>query len=558
MATTELATRGERISEEEIIVIQNGDKPKALKRSTSILPWRVVWGRFETVGFVMGPLSFLIFCFVELDEEYPEAKYCLAITLWCMFWWVCEVIPLSVTSFLPIVLFPLAGVVKGKSTAGVYLNHISFLFLGAFTVDIAIEKVMVHKRVALKFLLMFGLQPGRVIAAFIIIAGTISMFCSNTSSTIMLLPVALGIVESAGSQMGEKGREILEKAILLAVAHGATAGGISTTIGTPPNGVFFGQIEKFYPEAPTIEFHKWFGFGFPIFVVMAIFLWCLLMIKYGRHVKVELDPQFLRNELKEMGPMARDEWIVALVLLLQVTLWVIRPYAFGPFIGVCSKGEYGSEDSCEANDGSWTPYVDDGTVACLSACLLFLIPSDKFYIKKGDVEVQQMILDNKDFLKLPWDIIILFGAGFAIADGFKKSGLSDIVGQKLGNFVSLGNYGMVQMISIVVVMLTELTSNTATASIIIPTVLSVANDKQIHPYLLSLPVTISCSMAWMTPIATPPNMVIFVTGKIKFTEMMKTGIWLNIASIVLIPLAIFSTGTILGDLNEFPSWAVTD
>jgi len=197
-------------------------------------------------------------------------------------------------------------------------------------------------------------------------------------------------------------------------------------------------------------------------------------------------------------------------------------------------------------------------VACLSACILFLIPSDKFFTKVGDVEKPQMILNNKDFLKLPWDIIILFGAGFAIADGFKKSGLSDIVGQELGNFVSLGNYGMVQMIAVVVVLLTELTSNTATASIIIPTVLSVANDKHIHPFLMALPVTVGCSMAWMTPIATPPNMVIFVTGKITFTEMMKTGVWLNIASMVVIPLAIFSTATVFGDLNEFPSWAVTD
>jgi len=543
------------------MALHDGDQEESMeivKRSPSMLPWDGVWGLWETFGFVMGPLSFIIFCCVELDKEFPKANYCLAITLWCMFWWVCEVIPLSVTSFLPIILFPLAGVVRGKSIANVYLNNVSFLFLGAFTVDIAIEKVMVHKRVALNFLLMFGLKPGRVIAAFILLAGTISMFCSNTSSTIMLLPVALGIVESASSQLDQKAKEILEKAILLAVAHGATAGGISTTIGTPPNGVFFGNIEEFYPESPTIEFQKWFAFGFPIFLVMATFLWCLLMVKYGRHLTVELDSKFLRKELKDMGPMARDEWVTALVLLLQVTLWVIRPYAFSPFIGSCSVDGYGSESTCESNDGSWTAYVDDGTMACLAASLLFLIPSDKFFSKAGGVEAQEMILNNKDFLKLPWDLIILFGAGFAIADGFKQSGLSDIVGKELGNFVSLGNYGMVQMIAVVVVLLTELTSNTATASIIIPTVLSVASDKQIHPYLMALPVTIGCSMAWMTPIATPPNMVIFVTGKITFMEMMKTGIWLNIASIVVIPLAIFSTATVFGDLNEFPTWAVTD
>lgn len=439
--------------------------------------------------------------------------------------------------------------------ANVYLNNVSFLFLGAFAVDIAIEKVMVHKRVALNFLLMFGLKPGRVIGGFIIISGIISMFCSNTSTTIMLLPVAFGIVESAGSQLSGEDKVNLEKAILLAVAHGATAGGISTTIGTPPNGVLFGNLEEYYPDSPSIEFQNWFGFAFPISIVMAIFLWCLLMIKYGRHVNVELDSNFLRGELKKMGHVSRDELATGLVLFFQVTLWVIRPYAFDPYLGVCSESNYGSESGCEGSGGSWTAYADDGVMACLSACLLFLIPSDKFYTKIDGEKAQEMILIKEDFLKLPWDIIMLFGAGFGIANGFKESGLSDIVGEELGNFVSLGNYGMIQMIAVVVVMLTELTSNTATASIIIPTVLSVATDKQVHPYLMAIPVTIACSMAWMTPIATPPNMVIFVTGKITFREMMKTGFWLNIASMLVIPIAMFSTAYIFGDLNEFPSWA---
>jgi len=472
-----------------------------------------------------------------------------------MFWWIFEVVPLSVTAFLPLILFPLLEIQRGKTMAGVYLNNVSFLFLGAFTVDIAIEKVMVHKRVALNFLLMFGLQPGRVIAGFIIISGVISMFCSNTSTTIMLLPVAFGILESAGNLLSAEAKVNLEKAILLAVAHGATAGGISTTIGTPPNGVLFGDLESHYPEGPTIEFQNWFGFAFPISIVMAFFLWCLLMLKYGRHVNVELNSEFLREELKKMGPIARDEKATALVLLFQVTLWVIRPYAFDPYVGTCSEGVYGRESGCEGSGGSWTAYADDGVMACLSACLLFLIPSDKFCKKKAEIEIQETILNKEDFLKLPWDIIMLFGAGFAIASGFKESGLSDIVGDRLGNFVSLGNYGMVQMTAIVVVMLTELTSNTATASIIIPTVLSVADDNHVHPYLMAIPVTIACSMAWMTPIATPPNMVIFVTGKITFREMMKTGIWLNLFSMLIIPIAMFSTAYIFGDLNEFPSWA---
>jgi len=560
--TTELANRGEgeKSGDDEVYVLANVDK-SANKLETKIgttpcLPWKGVWSKWETFGFVMGPLSFLVVSCIEMSDDFPKANDCLAVTFWCMFWWIFEVLPLSVTSFLPLILFPMLEIERGKSIANVYLNNVSFLFLGAFTVDIAIEKVMVHKRVALKFLLMFGLKPGRVIAGFIIIAGVISMFCSNTSTTIMLLPVALGIVESAGHQIGEEEKIKLEKAVLLAVAHGATAGGISTTIGTPPNGVLFGNIEEYYPDSPTFEFQTWFGFAFPISVVMAIFLWCLLMIKYGRHINVELDSNFLQDELKKMGPVARDEWATALVLLLQVTLWVIRPYAFDPYVGVCDEGDYGSESGCVESGGEWTAYADDGVMACLSACLLFLIPSVKFCRKINGTEVQDMILNKADFLKLPWDIIILFGAGFAIANGFKQSGLSDIVGEELGNFVELGNYGMVQMIAIVVVMLTELTSNTATASIIIPTVLSVATDKGIHPYLMAIPVTIACSMAWMTPIATPPNMVIFVTGKITFTEMMKTGFWLNIASIVIIPVAMFSTAHIFGDISEFPTWAV--
>jgi len=549
--STELVKTGEDSGSEEIIQINN-----AVSTKTPIFPWNEVWGWRETFGFVMGPLSCLIFCFIELSDDEPKANDCLAITLWCMFWWVFEVMPLSITAFLPIILFPMMGIKRGKSIANVYLNNVSFLFIGAFTVDIAIEKVMVHKRIALKFLLGFGLNPGRVIAAFIIIAGVISMFCSNTSTTIMLLPVAMGIVETAGDQISREGKVKLEKAVLLAVAHGATAGGISTTIGTPPNGVLFGNIGDTYPTSPEIEFQEWFGFAFPISLVMAVFLWCLLMVKYGRHINVDLDQSFLKEELAAMGPVARDEWLTLMVLNFQVMLWIIRPYALSPFIGECDDSNFGKESSCEDGGGKWTTFVDDGTVSCLAACMLFLIPSDKFVKKKDGVGVQDMILNKDDFLKVAWDIIILFGAGFAIADGFKSSGLSDIVGDKLGSFASLGNYGMVQMICIIVVMLTELTSNTATASIIIPTVLSVATTKQIHPYLMSIPVTISCSMAWMTPIATPPNMVIFVTGKITFTEMMKTGVWLNIASMLIIPIAMFSTAHVFGNLDEFPTWAV--
>jgi len=560
MATELTAVRGEELSSESEVFIlstakQSDNCEESKIRAAPLLPWKGVWSKWETFGFVMGPLSFFIVIWIEMSEEFPKANDCLAITFWCMFWWIFEVIPLSITSFLPLILFPMLGIERGRTIANVYLNNVSFLFLGAFTVDIAIEKVLVHKRIAINFLLMFGLKPARVIAGFIIISGIISMFCSNTSTTIMLLPVAIGIVESAGHQIDREAKLILEKAVLFAVAHGATMGGISTTIGTAPNGVFFGNIDESYPDNPSIEFQIWFGFAFPIFVVMAIVLWCLLMIKYGRHLNIELDSNFLQNELKEMGPMARDEWATGLVLLFQVTLWVIRPYAIDPWVGACSEADYDNESDCVDHEGKWTAYADDGVMACLSACLLFLIPSDKFFRKVDGVEVQEMILNKKDFLKLAWDIIILFGAGFAIADGFKQSGLSDIVGEELGNFVSLGNYGLVQMITIVVVMLTELTSNTATASIIIPTVLSVANEKHIHPYLMSLPVTIGCSMAWMTPIATPPNMVIFVTGKITFREMMKTGVWLNIASMVLIPIAIFSTGHIFGDISKFPDWA---
>lgn len=497
-------------------------------------------------GFFFGILLWLIFYLVELDEDLPLANDCAAVTAITAVWWVFEVWPLPVTSLLPLILFPFFLVGTGKSMAKTYFTHISFLFVGAFLVDIAIEKVHLHKRVALNILLVFGVNPKLLMLGFMVVAGLISMFCSNTSTTIMLLPVATSLLDG---RTDGKNAAWYEKGLLLSVAYGATCGGLSTPIGTPPNGVFMNAIETEFPNFPGIDFASWMGFALPISICMILGTWTVLVIIYARDVEIKLEKATLRNELKALGPMRRDEIAVACCLGLQVFLWITRPFILSPYIGKCADSSFGDKYSCEAADKKWSGYVDDGTMACIAAFLLFVIPSKD--------RRNEMVMTEADIALLPWGLLILFGGGFCIAEGFKVSGLSEVVGKLLEKFIVFGPYGMVTMMTFVIVFLTELTSNTATASIIIPPILGLAYENKINPFLTALPITVGASLAYMFPVATPPNAVIFATGKIRFREMMKTGFFLNILGIIIVPIFIFSTANIFGNLNEYPEWAET-
>lgn len=499
----------------------------------------------QRVGLVLGVLLAVIFSQVEISDDSPKANDALAVTALVVSWWVFEVTPIAITSLLPLVLFPLVEVQTGKVIAATYYNFISFLFIGAFLVVVAVQKVNAHKRFALKALQLFGTEPRWILLGFMVVSGVMSMFASNTSTTLLLLPLVSGLLEGREKTPDS---ERFHKAALLGVAYGASSGGVGSLTGSAPQLLVSSIVATRFPDAPAITFGSWMGFALPIALLLIVASWGVIYMVHLRGVKVALNKETLNDELKALGPLSQDEKSVSAVLVLMVVLWLIRPYALTPFIGTCTADGVNNEADCDDVGAKWTGFVDDGTVACLSAFLLFVIPSA--------ANPGRMILDEDALNHLPWGILLLFGAGFAIAEAFSVSGLSAEIGGALSGLGDLNPVALVFIITTLVCYLTELTSNTATASIFTPILLEVGVQNQLNPLLLVLPATVATSLAYMLPISTPPNAIVFGTGKISFWDMIRTGFFINPIGIVVTVAFTFITGpTLAGDLNSFPDWA---
>jgi len=500
----------------------------------------------QRFGLILGPLFLLICSLIEFSEDHPKANEALACTGLIVIWWVTEVVPIPLTSIFPMILFPLTSVQLAREIARQYYNFVSFLFIGAFLVVVAVEKCNAHRRFALNALTHFGTSPRTVLFGIMLVSGVLSMFTSNTSTTILMIPVVNGYLQ--GRTKTADGKRF-QKAALLGVAYGATSMGISTLIGTAPNAIFALFFSQRFPEGPSINFASWILFAFPIALIMLFISWGVLCMVYLRGIKVDLSRESLQNDLGSLGPMSRDELACGIVLLLMVILWLIRPYAIEPFLGEC-EGDFSLTDeaSCEAVPGNvWSSFVDDSVVACFGAVLLFLIPSAE--------NPGKMILDEDAFSHLPWGILLLFGAGFAIANAFQASGLSAELGELLGSLTDLSPFALVFCISCIVVLTTEVLSNTATISLYLPIVLTLAVENKINPLLVGLSTTIATSLAYQLPTATPPNAVVFATGRISFFDMIKAGIFVSWAGIFINSSFVFITGRSLTNLEEFPSWA---
>lgn len=455
-------------------------------------------------------------------------------------------VPVPVTSLMPLLLYPLAGVARGRTLAAVYYNHVSFLFLGAFLVVIAVEDAMAHKRFALWALKFCGTKPRVVLLGFMVITGFISMFASNTSTTILMLPVIKGFLE--GRTENYDGQRF-EKASLLGIAFAATTGGTATLIGTIPNLVFSLLYSGTFPAAPALTFQKWMAFAMPLAFIMLFVSWGVICLIFLRGVNIDLNPEGLARERRSLGVMTRDEVVIGIVLVIMVMLWVIRPYAIDPFLGRCpSDTSLTTEAACEAVDGyTWQGFVDDGTIAVFGGIALFFLPSSS---KPG-----QMLLNEGAFKRLPWGVILLMGAGFAIASAVSTSGLSSEISSLIVSMADLSPVVLVTIVTIIVSIITELISNTAAITLFGPILLELAVQQEINPLLLGLPATVAASLAYVLPTATPPSAIAFATGKITFADMAKAGVFVKIVGIVLTIPFVFLTGQVFGDLNEFPEWA---
>ncbi|MBU0755368.1 MAG: SLC13 family permease [Planctomycetes bacterium] len=494
----------------------------------------------RSLSLVLGPVcSIVLLCFFNLDPENPFVTRTAAVALLMAIWWMTEALPLAITALLPIVLFPVLGIMDGKSVAPIYSNHIIFLFIGGFIVALAMQRWDLHKRIALKILLFFGTRPRNLLLGFMTAAAFLSMWISNTATTMMMVPIVLAVILKFEDLHGCGKARKIAVGLMLGVAYGATLGGIATLVGTPPNQAFIQIFEISFPGAPEINFADWMFFALPTSMVMMLFVWMLLTLLFMRNAPAALDRHTLRSQYEAMGPMTFEQKVVLVDFVLLALLWVLRADLNLGFATIPGWERLFERPS----------YLNDGTVAITLALILFLIPARR---QRGF-----RIMDWETATRLPWNIVLLFGGGFALASGFKESGLSLWIGNQLSNAHDLHPLCIIALISLLVTFLTELTSNTATAQMLLPILAGLALTIRINPLLLMVPGTLACSMAFMLPVATPPNAIIFGTGRLRITDMARTGFILNLVGVFVVTLATWLIGRAVFDidLSIFPDWA---
>ena len=494
----------------------------------------------KTIGLISGILSAVfILIFTDLDPQKPEITATLAVAVWMAIWWMTEAVPVAVTALLPVVLFPAFGIMNGKAVSTEYFNSIIFLFIGGFLVALAMEKHNLHKRIALKILSLTGSGYGKILFGFMSATAFLSMWMSNTATAMMMVPVAMSLIYRFTEYLNPEDAIKLSVGLLLSIAYGASVGGIATLIGTPPNLAFTKIFELNFPNAPEISFSQWMVFALPVSLMMTAAVWLILFYRFKPSGKSDIkENTIFKNQYKQLGKTTYEEKVVFIAFLVLAFLWIFRKgFDFGIHIPGWA--------SLFGNPG----YLNDGTVAIFVASLLFLIPSKS---EKG-----KRIINNEIFAKLPWHIILLFGGGFALAKGFKVSGLTEWLGMQLTILSGINPFLIIFIVALFMSFLTELTSNTASTQMILPILASLSVSLKLNPLLLMITATLAASLAFMLPVATPPNAVIFGTDKIRISEMIRTGIILNMVGVLIVSLAMYYWGQYIFeiDLNIFPDWA---
>lgn len=456
----------------------------------------------------------------------------MAVAAWMATWWITEAIPVSVTALLPLVLMPTLGVSGMKATAAPYADEIIYLFLGGFIIGIAMERSGLHRRIALATLAVVGTRPSMMVAGVMAATAFMSMWVSNTATTIMMLPIATSVVamterlaaEGSGAR-GWSAREVERFALcmLLGIAYAASIGGLGTPIGTPPNGVLIQSAQQLLGK--QIAFADWMKLGVPLALVLLPAAWLLLtrVLHPLRGGQIEGGRELIHEERAKLGRFSRSEWIVLGVFLFAVTWWLFRVPLCG-WLGLVSTNAAGAE----------VARVTDATVAIAAAVLLFVIP-----VVAGG---RSVVLMWEDAEKLPWGVLLLFGGGLSLAAAMSATGCDKYLGSLFG---SLGGLPLVVVLTVLVVgviALSELASNTAIAAALMPVLAAVGPVMGLDPMLLMVTAALAATCGFMLPVATPPNAIVFSTGKIGIPRMMKAGILLDVICAVVIAGAMWSFG----------------
>lgn len=495
--------------------------------------------RVRAVSLIAIPLACILFLLLfHPVPEKPQIGYTAAIALLMAGWWITEAIPLAATALIPVALFPLFGIMDGKAVSGQYFNHIIFIFIGGFMVALAMERWNLHKRLALRILMVFGINPRLTLLGFMCATAFLSMWISNTATTMMMVPIALAIVLNLEELAGKEFMKRYAIGIFLGIAYSASIGGVATLIGTPPNLSFVRILNIFFPQAPEISFAKWFLFALPISLIFLFLVWVLLARLFAPRGHLKVDKELFKKQYQQLGPISFAERTVMVDFMALVALWMFRADIQIGSLTIPGWSSLFPE----------AKFINDGTVAITLALLLFLIPARN---NQGD-----RILNWQTAGRLPWNIVILFGGGFALASGFKESGLSQWLGDQLQGLQTLHPIFIIAAICLLITFLTELTSNTATAEILLPILAALAVSIKVNPLLLMIPGTLSCSFAFMLPVATPPNAIVFGTGRLQISQMARVGVILNVLGAILITLAVFllAKGVFGIDLAHLPAW----
>lgn len=476
-------------------------------------------------GLILGIISFLIiFALNPIENQIANAMAACSVLM--AIWWITEAVPLAATSFLPLILFPVLGIMDVKQTSSIFINNTIFLFLGGFLIALAIENNGLHKRMALNIIKLLGGDLKGILLGLIISCWLMSMFITNVATTIMMMPIGISIISALEDKFDKDKVRLYAVALLLGIAYSATLGGISTLVGTVPNLAFKSIYEIQFPSAEPISFASWMAFGVPMSGLMIIILWFLFTkILFPIPNELKLNKSLINDNLNQLGKITRDEKVVLIIVVTTSLLWIFRKnidLGFAKFYGW---------SNLLPNPNS----IDDSTIAIFMSMLLFLIPAKN---RTGN----KRLIDNNSIKKLPWDVLLLFGGGFALAKGFQTTGLSEIIGNTFVGLKGVDPFFITFLVCLVVIFLTELTSNTAVTYTFLPILASLSVAINVDPLILMLPATISASFAFMLPVATPPNAIIFSAEKIKIGEMAKAGIWLNIISAILIPLMFYGLG----------------
>ena len=498
---------------------------------------------YNRVGLFLGPIAAIAFFLSPTPEGMsPEGQRCGAVAILMAIWWLTEALPLAGTALIPIALFPLLGIISSRDVTAAYGDRNIFLFAGGFFIAMAIQKWNLHERIALNIVYRVGTHLSRLVLGFMIASAFLSMWISNTATSLMMLPIALAVIDQLEKRLSAASTQTFNVCLLLGIAYACSIGGISTLIGTPPNIVFIAQYEGLFPDAPTVGFLQWMMVGVPLMVVFLAVAWLLLTKVLFRCPDVK-DPAVsaeIDRRLHDLGPASRGEWVVATVATMTGLAWIFR-----------SDIEIGSFVIPGWGDLAYVPaFVDDSTVAIFAAALLFVIPIDW---KKGD-----FALDWDWAKRIPWGILILFGGGLALAKAFADTGLVDWLGGKLTLLDGLPGVVVVFCVAIMLTFLTELTSNTATTSVMRPMLVGAAAPALgLNPLLVMIPATISASCAFMMPVATPPNAVVFGSDRLTIPQMARAGIVLNLIGTLLVTAIVYFVALpVFGiEPNVVPDWA---